>query len=284
MISKPLHFETTNLLPGLYIVATPIGNLQDITLRALSTLQGADIVLAEDTRHTQKLLRAYDMRVAQLVCYNEHNHHKQQDRILAWAKDKAVVLVSDAGTPLIADPGYRLVAACVAAGVRVTSVPGPCAFVAAVTMAGLPNTEITFGGFVPRTGGKRIDFFRRYATHTGSVACYETPHRLLDTLDCLQDLNPERPLAVIKEISKTFETVWHGTAASCHKLLQDNPSAIKGEFVLVLGPCDKSETINYTNRLKKLLQDYSIKEAVRIICDETGLKKNDVYKQALALK
>ncbi|MCS1410787.1 MAG: Ribosomal RNA small subunit methyltransferase I [Verrucomicrobia subdivision 3 bacterium] len=217
----------------LYLVATPIGNLEDITLRALRTLREVDIILCEDTRHTGRLLKSYDVRKP-LLSYHRFNERGRQNRVIEYLHDgSTVALVSDAGTPGISDPGVRLTRTVWEAGYRVEVVPGPCAAVAALASSGLSTEEFHFVGFLPVKQGQRRKTLERLSLLPGTVVLYESPYRILKLIEELNRLFAERKLVVCRELTKRFEEVIRGTVAEVRgKLMKRKP---KGEFVVMIG-------------------------------------------------
>ena len=229
----------TPLAPGLHIVATPIGNLADITLRALSVLARADIVYCEDTRHSIRLLRHFAL-VRPLAPYHEHNGERERPRILQrLAKGEAVALISDAGTPLISDPGYKLVRAAREAGHGVWSLPGPSAPIAALAVAGLPTDRFTFEGFLPsKTAGRRARL-EILAAVPGTLVLFEAPQRLAAALGDMADVLGPRPAAVARELTKMHEQVRTGSLAELATWVAAEP--VKGEIVVLVGPAERAE-------------------------------------------
>lgn len=215
-----------------------MGNLGDVTLRVLDALRAADVVLAEDTRETRKLLGRYEIR-ARLVSLHEHNEKERIPAVLQWLRaGKRVALVSDAGTPLMADPGFPLVRACLEEGLPVTVLPGPVAFVPALILSGLPPVPFAFLGFLPRRGAARRRFLGMMADGEMTVAFYESPHRLLATLGELEaHLGPERRVAVARELTKMHEEVVRGSVATVRAALEARPE--RGEYVIVVGPAER---------------------------------------------
>lgn len=227
------------VLPGtLYLVATPIGNLEDITYRALRVLREVSAIAAEDTRHTGKLLAHFQITTPQLS-YHEHNQHKRIPEIVERLhQGQSIALVSDAGTPAISDPGVPLVAACGAAGLPVVPVPGCCAAIAGLIGSGLPSDRFCFEGFLPAKGKERRDRLTALAQEPRTAMLYEAPHRLRETLqDLAQQCGTNRPIAIARELTKRYEQFWRGTLAEAIAAwTDDNPACpIKGEFVLILG-------------------------------------------------
>lgn len=225
-------------LPGtLAVVATPIGNLDDWSPRAARTLETAALVCCEDTRHTLQLLNAHGRKAARLLSLHEHNEAERLDAILAVLGDGGLVaLVSDAGTPLISDPGYRLVRAALDAGHAVVSVPGACAAIAALSVSGLPSDRFRFEGFLPDRSGPRRERLAQWLTEAATVIVYESAHRIVDLLaDAASVYGTTRPLVVVREISKRFETTLRGHAAELHGRLLADPDQQRGEFVVLIG-------------------------------------------------
>lgn len=272
--------------PGLYIVATPIGNLGDITLRALSTLAGADLIACEDTRVTRILTGRYGIRTP-LLAYHEHNAARQRPRLLAaLGEGKAVALVSDAGTPLISDPGYRLVVEASAAGYRVIPIPGASAILTALVAAGLPTDTFLFAGFLPQTESQRRKRLSALKSVPATLVFYESPRRLVAALaDMVVALGGDRPAAVARELTKTFETVRRGTLASlgAEFAAEETP---KGEIVVLVGPPGESEpaAADIDGLLTGMLATMTVRAATDEAAVLTGLSRRDLYQRALALK
>jgi 16S rRNA (cytidine1402-2'-O)-methyltransferase len=277
--------EKRKLDAGLYIAATPIGNLGDVTLRLLEALTGADLVACEDTRITQRLLGRYGL-AAKLVPYHEHNAEAMRPKLLAaLAAGKSVLLVSDAGTPLISDPGFKLVRAAVAAGHAVTALPGPSAVLAALAVAGLPTDRFLFAGFLPAKTAARTSAIAELAGVRATLVLLESPQRLAVALaDLAAGLGP-RPAAVARELTKAFEEVRRGTLTelAAHYAASGPP---KGEVTLVIGPplAEASEsTIDLDAALRDAMAKLRLSEAVAAVAAETGLPRKAVYARALAL-
>ena len=222
-------------MPGtLTVVATPIGNLADLSARALTTLRDADLIACEDTRRTGRLLAEHSIK-ARLVSLHEHNERRRIPQLIgALDEGKRLVLVSDAGTPLLSDPGFVLVRAALEAGSRVEHVPGPSAVVTAIVVSGLPPYPFTFAGFAPPRQGKRQRFFSKHGGLDHSFVFFESPHRLLSSLEDLRDTLGERPIAVARELTKLHEEVVRGPVSEVLAELTTRPS-LKGEFTIVVG-------------------------------------------------
>ncbi|MDQ0301903.1 16S rRNA (cytidine(1402)-2'-O)-methyltransferase [Ancylobacter polymorphus] len=271
--------------PGLYIVATPIGNLGDVTLRALETLAGADLIACEDTRVTRRLLERYGIET-KLVAYHDHNAEQARPRLLARLAEGGVVAqVSDAGTPLVSDPGYKLVAAAIEAGHRVIPLPGASASLAALVAAGLPTDRFFFEGFLPPKSGARRTRISELKTLPATLILYESGPRLPDSLADLADGLGPRPAAVCRELTKTFEEARRGTldALAAHYVEAGPP---KGEIVLVIGPpmAEESSEADLDAALKAALASLSVKDAAAAVATATGLPRRAVYARALALQ
>jgi 16S rRNA (cytidine1402-2'-O)-methyltransferase len=260
----------------LTIVPTPIGNLEDITLRALRHLREADLVTCEDTRRTGRLLAHYEIK-QDLVAYHEHNEERLAPELAARAKTGNVALVTDAGTPLVSDPGYRLVRACIEAGVGVEVLPGPSALTTALVASGLPADTVVFAGFPPRKGRERTGLLERIATEPSTFVLFESPHRLGKTLG---DLPPEASVAVCRELTKLHEEVFRGTAeeASGHF-----SGAVKGEIVLVIrgGTAKVEESMeDVVHRAQVYVAEGETpSRAAARAAKETGLRRGEVYKR-----
>lgn len=268
-------------------MATPIGNARDITLRALDVLKSADLIACEDTRVTAKLLAIYGIRATQ-IAYHDHNAEKIRPRILqALREDKIVALVSDAGTPLVADPGYRLVREAAAAGLPVTAVPGASAVLTALSLAGLPTDRFLFVGFLPERGAERRRVLGELAPVPASLVMFESPRRLADSLADAARMLGDRPAAVARELTKKFEEVRRDTLAAlaAHYATAGEP---RGEIVLVVGPPPKQaaapDEAGLDALLRQALETSSLKQAVADVAAATGAARKLVYARALRLK
>jgi 16S rRNA (cytidine1402-2'-O)-methyltransferase len=276
-----------DLVPGLYVVATPIGNLRDVTIRALAVLAGGDLIACEDTRVTAKLTRHYGIDTA-LTAYHDHNAAEARPRLLAaLAEGKSVALVSDAGTPLISDPGYRLVREAAEAGHLVVPIPGASALLAGLAVAGLPTDAFTFAGFLPpKTVGRRKRLAELLSAR-GTLVFYESPHRVAEALaDMAEVLGGERDAAVARELTKLYETVRRGTLTDLATAFAGEPEP-KGEIVILVGPAAKAPPLGdqeIETRLAALLTTDSVGGAASALAAETGLPRRDLYQRALALK
>src|SRR5262245_38966676 len=273
------------LAPGLHVVATPIGNLGDITLRALETLAAADVIACEDTRVTRKLIDRYGIATA-LTPYHDHNAAQARPKLLArLAAGEAVALVSDAGTPLVSDPGYRLVQAVRAAGHAVTTIPGASAVLAALAVAGLPTDRFFFAGFLPPKQAARRARVAELAGIPATLVLFETGPRLAAALADLAAGLGERAAAVCRELTKLHEEVLHGDLATLARVYTAQDAA-RGEIVVVIAPptADQPEAGELDARLREALGRASVKDAVAEVAEALRLSRRDVYRRALALK
>jgi 16S rRNA (cytidine1402-2'-O)-methyltransferase len=270
-------------LPGtLYIVATPIGNLEDITLRALRVLrEEAAVIACEDTRQTLKLLDHYGIRKP-LVSYHEHNETSRTGDLLKRLREgENVALVSDAGTPLISDPGYRIVKAAVDEKIAVVSLPGASAILTALAASGLPAGTFRFAGFLPPKSGARRRFLESTADEDESLIVYESPHRILEALTDLAELFPTRPVVVARELTKIHEEFLRGTAAEVHTILASR-ATVKGEFTIVMGrtPDERTGEIDVKAEVSRLEREENLErmEAIKAVAKRSGLPKREVYR------
>jgi 16S rRNA (cytidine1402-2'-O)-methyltransferase len=288
--SEPTAPSKSTLLPGtLVIVATPIGNLGDFTRRAIDSLSDAAVIACEDTRVTAKLLSAYDIHTPMLA-YHEHNAARVRPRLIERLKQGQIVaLVSDAGTPLISDPGYKLVEAAIAEAIPVTAAPGASALLTALVLSGLPSDRFLFAGFLPPKGPARRTEIRGLSAVPATLIFYEAPQRIAKVLaDLLAVLGP-RPAAVARELTKRFEEVRRGPldALAAHYAAADQP---KGEIVILVGPPDSGAAAadmsddDIDKALEIALVDHSVREAASLVAAETGVARRTVYVRALKLR
>jgi 16S rRNA (cytidine1402-2'-O)-methyltransferase len=272
------------LPPGLYLVATPIGNLADITLRALSVLHRAGVICCEDTRHSRTLLSHYSIS-RPLRAYHEHNAERERPRLLAeLASGASVALISDAGTPLISDPGYKLVRAALDAGHRVVSLPGPSAVLAALASAGLATDTFLFAGFLPPRAAARRGRLRELQAIPATLVFFESPARLADSLHDIAAVLGDREAAVARELTKLHEEIRRGTPAELAQWAQDQPP--RGEMVVLVGP-PRSEPVtdqDILTQLETLLGDTSLRDAAKAVAERLGVSKARVYDLGLGLK
>ncbi|HVV28913.1 MAG TPA: 16S rRNA (cytidine(1402)-2'-O)-methyltransferase [Rhizomicrobium sp.] len=271
------------LAAGLYVLATPIGNARDISLRALDVLKGADVIAAEDTRVTAKLLAIHGIS-RPLAAYNDHNAARERPRLLArLAAGEAVVLVSDAGTPLVSDPGFKLVRAAVEAGAHVVAIPGPSAVLAGLTLAALPSDRFLFAGFLSAKAGERQSVLEELKGVRATLVFFESPQRLADSLTAMAGVLGARPAAVARELTKLHEEVRRGTLAelAAHYAQAGPP---KGEVTLLVGPPaeTQADTARIDAALEAALPFMPVKAASEMIAALTGASRKDVYARALA--
>lgn len=273
------------LAPGLYVVATPIGNLADVTLRALTILAGADLILAEDTRVSRTLLARYGIET-RLSAYHEHNAAEARPRALARiVAGQALALISDAGTPLISDPGYKLVVEAAAAGLTIIAAPGPSALLAALCVSGLPTDRFFFEGFLPPRSAARRERLNALAGVPGTLVFYEAPGRVAETLADLAAELGDRACAVARELTKLHEEVRRGGLAS---LAEDYASEEppRGEIVILVGPAEAREAVTEADldgEIAEALRTLSVKDAAAAVAAKHGLPRRQVYARALAL-
>lgn len=277
-------------LPGqLYIVSTPIGHLSDITLRAIDTLKSVDWIAAEDTRHSHRLLSHYQITTP-VFSLHEYNEDDRIQKILTHLSEgKSIALISDAGTPLISDPGFRLVRSVREAGFSVVPVPGPCAAIAALVASGLPTDRFVFEGFLPAKKSALQSYLTTLKQETRTLIFYESVHRIVNTLAVFCEVfGGERIATIARELTKTYETIKQGNLITLQDWLTADINQQKGEFVIVLQGASASELsveeVELSRILKILLQSVTVKEAVQLACEITGLSRKIVYKVALALK
>lgn len=280
-------FAAPALAPGLYVTSTPIGNLRDVTLRALATLAAADIVACEDTRITSRLTRHYGIDTP-LLPYHEHNAERQRPKLLAaLTEGQAVALVSDAGTPLVSDPGYRLVGEVLAAGHAVIPIPGPSALLAGLAGAGLPTDAFLFAGFLPPKETARKKRLAELAAVPATLVFYESPQRTAASLrDMAEILGRDRPATVARELTKAFETFRRGSLDALAAAFADEAPP-KGEITILVGPPTATEPPGeeaIDDALRAALADASVGDAAAAVAAQTGLPKRVLYARALALK
>jgi 16S rRNA (cytidine1402-2'-O)-methyltransferase len=284
----PLDGEARSaaLEPGLYVVATPIGNLGDISRRALETLQGADVIAAEDTRVTRGLLSHYGI-ATRMMALHAHNERSGAEQIVrAIGEGKAVALVTDAGTPAVSDPGSVLVAAVREAGHRIIPIPGASALTAALSASGLQFDGVVFAGFLPVKGAERREKLEALAAGPWAVVLFEAPHRIAQTLADLHAAFGERDVVIARELTKRFETIARVPLAGAREWVEADDDRRRGEFVLVIEgrALEKSSGADERAVLAALLADLPVKQAVALAVKITGGKRNEIYAMALEMK
>ena len=282
------ELDDTALADGcLYVVGMPIGNLKDITLRALDTLKEVDLILAEDTRNTLHLLAHYDINTP-LEAFHEHNEAQKTAKMVERLQNgKAMALVSDAGTPCISDPGYRLIAAAVAAGVCVVPIPGASAAITAMSVSGMPSDGFVFVGFLPRKGGKQKTVLERLASYRETLIFYESPKRVRDMLLSIQEVLGDRPAILAREVTKIYEEMLRGTVSEIITKL-DMRDVVKGECtVIVAGNSGAATEITdaLINEIEEaLIANESVSQIAKRLAVETKVSKKKIYECALDMK
>ena len=272
----------------LYIVATPIGNLSDITIRAVEVLKKVDAVLAEDTRHTKKLFDHYEID-SPLIAFHEHNENEKVNYILAQiGSGKSLALVSDAGTPLISDPGYNLVLEAKKNGISVVPIPGPSALIAALSSSGIESNNFTFFGFLPSKQSARLRLLKTKKSLNETIVFYESPKRILAALmDMLEVFGEKRQVCLAKEITKSFETILNDNLVNLIEYLTSDSSHQKGEFVIIISPANKLDLDEAQVQLEKILPilcaEMGASQAAKLAAKITGIDKKHCYKRAINL-
>ena len=277
-----------NITNGLSIVATPIGNLDDITYRAVKVLEECNIIICENPKHSLKLLNKLGIK-KKLIALHDYNEHKIINQIKVLLKNKNCVLISDAGSPLISDPGYNLVQYCIANNIRVTSVPGPSSIVCGLQLSGLPISEFVFFGFVPKSRKKIADLVKNISEEKRTCVFFVSNHKLIIFLDCLENIMGNRSISICKELTKINEFVFRGSPGSVKNRILKDKENIKGEFVAVI---DRQTLKNqdfdkidlYSKELRKMATKFSLTDIVEIVHKFTRINKNKIYKWLLKLK
>jgi 16S rRNA (cytidine1402-2'-O)-methyltransferase len=270
-------------MPVLYVVATPIGNLEDISLRAIRVLKEVKLIAAEDTRKTRRLLNAYDIRTP-MTSYYEHNKLTKLEYIVEQLSEGDIALVSDAGMPGISDPGYELIAAAGKQNIQVVPIPGPSAIITALAVSGLPTDRFTFIGFLPPKTSARKRALESVVNEAGTIITLEAPHRIIDTLEDILAVLGDRRIAIGRELTKLHEEIYRGTVSEAIKHF----TAPRGEFTLVIEGKGSGEKPKLTEAVEKQLHELylkgaSAKEAVAAVAGETGLKRKELYQTWLKL-
>jgi 16S rRNA (cytidine1402-2'-O)-methyltransferase len=270
----------------LYIVATPIGNLGDMTMRAIEILKSAALIAAEDTRHSARLLQHFGIQT-RMASYHDFSDDARVEQLLrTLLEGQSIALISDAGTPLISDPGYRLVSAARARGVKVVPVPGVCAAIAALSAAGIPSDRFTFEGFPPARQAARLKLFAALQQEPRTLVFYESPHRILDCVDDMAlSFGSERMAVIARELTKTFETIHGDTLGGLQQWLRADENQQRGEFVILLRGAEETQEEQVPPEARRvlgvLLEELSVKQAAALASRLTGVKKNLLYALAL---
>lgn len=271
----------------LFVVATPIGHLDDMTFRAIDILKSVSIVAAEDTRQSAQLFKHYNISTQLTACHDHNESNKIEQLVQKLLAGDSVALISDAGTPLISDPGFKLVRAAQENGIKVLPVPGACAAIAALSAVGLPSDRFSFEGFLPSRASQRISQLEKLKNETQTLIFYEAPHRILESIkDMAQVFGEDRPVGFAREITKTFETIKKMTLKDLVSFIENDHNQEKGEIVVVVGGAAAKtdlEQEKLDELLKRLLQDLSVKAASQLAADLTGIKKKVAYQRALEL-
>jgi 16S rRNA (cytidine1402-2'-O)-methyltransferase len=277
----------------LYVVATPIGNLSDLSPRAVATLKNCDLIAAEDTRHTGILLKHFEVGTPQLSLHDHNERARVAELIALLREGKSVALVSDAGTPAISDPGFELVRAVAATGMNVVAIPGPCAAIAALSIGALPTDRFCFEGFLPARGAARKQRLKALETEPRTLVIYESPHRVHETLaDCVTAFGEARAATVVREATKLHETTYRGSLRELLNKSSADADFSRGEIVLLIGGAAQAEStdgdVAAKSHLDKvlvaLLAELPLKQAARLAAQITGARDNEAYKRALFLK
>ncbi|MHA3048244.1 16S rRNA (cytidine(1402)-2'-O)-methyltransferase [Acinetobacter sp. ANC 4641] len=271
----------------LFVVATPIGHLDDMTFRAIEVLKSVSLIAAEDTRQSAQLLKHFNIETPLTACHDHNEANKIHQLIEKLKNGENLALISDAGTPLISDPGFKLVRAVQEHGIRVTPVPGACAAIAALSAVGLPSDRFSFEGFLPSKSSQRLSQLEKLKDETQTLIFYEAPHRILE---CVKDMQAvfgaDRAVGFAREITKTFETIKKMTLGELVKFIEQDHNQQKGEIVLVVGGASSEKDLSQAKLdewLQRLLQDVSVKVAAQMVADLTGIKKKIAYQRALEL-
>ena len=281
----------SNDVGTLYVVATPIGNLEDMTHRAVRVLSEVELIAAEDTRVSRKLLHHYGISTRLTACHEHNERNKTRDLLRFLQQGKCIALISDAGTPLISDPGFRLVHAAIENGIRVIPVPGACAAIAALSAAGLPTDRFSFEGFTPAKKGARTKFFEERKHETRTLIFYEASHRIVASIeDMTAILGPMRKAAIARELTKKFETIRYATLGGlCAEVASQDPKHLRGEFVVLVEGSRANAVPGTLDREAKrivqiLLRQLSTKQAAALAAEITGVRKHELYRFALSAK
>lgn len=273
---------------ALYIVPTPIGNLDDITLRAIEVLKNATLIAAEDTRHSKILLDKLGVLNPKMISCHDHNEEQRASIIIEEVnKGGIVALISDAGSPLINDPGYKVVTLCSKANVKVIPLPGPCALITALEASALPTDKFMFNGFFPVKEKELVETIESLKGVDYTAVFYEAPRRILNTMEKVAQILPDHDVTLCREMTKTFESFYRLKAKDTPTFLEADPDRTKGEFVVAIGALKEDQgaiSPQIVDALKTLVQTTPVKVACNVVANLTGLKKNDLYNLALELK
>ena len=267
----------------LYFISTPIGNLNDISLRAIDVIRSSDYLYAEDTRNTKKLLKFVNLKVNS-KSFHEHNEHKASQEIIENLKEgKIVSIVSDAGTPVVSDPGYKLIQICLKENIKYTLIPGPSSVLSSLVMSGLSPDRFSFYGFIPRKAGDQNRFFETLSNDLKTSIVFESPKRIKKTLINLQKfVGKNRKISLCKEMTKIYEDVFRGKISEIIKDIENDQINLKGELVLVIEGADNKMDLNISSQIKKeFLSKLSASDSAKLISMLTGKNKRDIYKKLI---
>ncbi len=278
------------MVNGLYIVATPIGNMGDISNRAIETLQNVDFIICENPNHSRKIMSKFGIK-KKLVALHDHNEEKIIRNYIEKIKMKPVALISDAGSPLISDPGYKLVQHCIKENIFITTIPGASSIISALQLSGLPVNEFAFVGFAPKNKKKMLDFLKTFSLEQKTVILFVSSHKIIQLLEMLTEILPNRNIALCKEITKLNEKTFYGLPENILAKICISPKYSLGEFVVIIGAEKNIENIekNYIspeieNIIKRLLNKFSLTESVEIVHKISYIEKKQIYKKALEIK
>lgn len=273
---------------ALYIVPTPIGNLDDITLRAIEVLKNATLIAAEDTRHSKILLDKLGISGKKMISCHDHNEGERAELIISEVRAGGVVaLISDAGSPLINDPGYRVVTICAEQGVKVVPLPGPCALITALEASALPTDKFMFCGFFPVKEKELTGVLESLKSADYTAVFYEAPRRIVDTMELMAKILPEHDVTLCREMTKTFESFYRLKAKDAPAFLKADPDRTKGEFVVAIGAVKQESSEvdpKIASAIEELIKTSPVKTVANVLASITGIKKNDLYNLALELK
>tara|TARA_B000000557_G_scaffold246998_1_gene230514 strand:- start:231 stop:1073 length:843 start_codon:yes stop_codon:yes gene_type:complete len=272
----------------LYIVATPIGNLGDISKRAIEIITASHNIICENPKHSLKLLNNLGLK-KKLISIHDYNEKKVVEKIELDLKNKGGVLISDSGSPLISDPGFKLVQFCIENNIKITSIPGPSAIIPALQLSGLPINEFSFFGFLPKSENKIADLLSEVSKVNQTIVFFVSKHRIIMTLKLMEQKFKNRKISVSKELTKINEKVFRGKVSDVKKEILQNDQNLKGEFVVVIGEqvlenTSDNELEKYTDEIKRLLSKFSLTDVVQIVHKLSGINKNKVYKWILNIK
>lgn len=273
---------------ALYIVPTPIGNLDDITLRAIEVLKNATLIAAEDTRHSKILLDKLGISGKKMISCHDHNEGERAELIISEVRSGGVVaLISDAGSPLINDPGYRVVTICAEQGVKVVPLPGPCALITALEASALPTDKFMFCGFFPVKEKELTGVLESLKSADYTAVFYEAPRRIVDTMELMAKILPDHDVTLCREMTKTFESFYRLKAKDAPEFLKADPDRTKGEFVVAIGAVKQESSEvdpKIASAIEELIKTSPVKTVANVLASITGIKKNDLYNLALELK